>query len=202
MTRYDPFAYGQVRLGDQEKAAADDPDDILFAGGDQPMAPQGADSSWGLMDEDMSSLLPGAASSAPMPVDFGSDILGEGAFDDVPAPAAKPAALRPRAAESPRAPEPASSSQPTAAPRREVGSNLAPIAATAPVAAAASGTRAGHRRRQPSKAWQYVVPLGVLAAGGVTAAWLQFAHDNVVISGFVGALTLVVAAFSLVFLRR
>lgn len=211
MTRYDPFSYGQVRLGEQEPSDAKEPDDILFAGGEEPPPITGADTSWGLMDEDVSSLLPGASQQLAAPVDFGADILGEAA----PAAAAGSAPARPRAAEAPRAAEPSPLPMPSAAPRREVGARFsptvtAPAAAPAPTPSPTPGSaplpatppraprRATGRR---SKVWQFVVPLALLTVGGVTAACLQFQHQNVVISGFAGAVTLVLAAFAWIFLR-
>ncbi|MCA8966962.1 MAG: hypothetical protein KDC48_18925, partial [Planctomycetes bacterium] len=79
MTGYDPFAYGQVRLGNGQRQAEGNPDDILFAeggparpGASAPAA--SADQDWELLDSDVGSLLPGSNSAAPA-MDFASDVL-------------------------------------------------------------------------------------------------------------------------------
>jgi len=83
MTRYDPFAYGEVRLDpDQQKKGDDgppssDPDDVLFAGGEDVKQAPPADSSWALMNEDVEDLLPGGSSDAGEAAEFGAEILGE-----------------------------------------------------------------------------------------------------------------------------
>lgn len=84
MTRYDPFAYGEVRL-DPNKQQEDggpppDAEDLLFAEGESTKQAPPADSSWAMMnDEDVDDLLPGAQPTAQETAEFGAEILGEGA---------------------------------------------------------------------------------------------------------------------------
>ena len=89
MTRYDPFAYGEVRLDPnkqkQEGALPPDSDDLLFAEGESVKQAPPADSSWDMMaDEDVDGLLPGASPDAGQAVEFGAEILGEGTPSDMP----------------------------------------------------------------------------------------------------------------------
>ena len=89
MTRYDPYSYGQVNLGGAKKAAAATPDDILFADAEAPPKKgPAADSSWELLDADVTSLLPNATGS-DQAVEFGAEILGETAPEAPPAPKAQ-----------------------------------------------------------------------------------------------------------------
>ena len=78
MTRYDPFAYGEVRLdpNTQQGGAPSDAEDLLFASGESVKQAPPADSSWSLLDEDVDDLLP-SASSARAAAEFGAEILGE-----------------------------------------------------------------------------------------------------------------------------
>ena len=199
MSSYDPFSYGQVKMGgdaDAPKTAASAetmPDDILFAKAD----PLPTDSSWGLLEEDMNSLLPGGG--APMTTtQFGEDVLG--------AAAAEPAPVKPRAATTPRA-EVAVGGRPAAAlAGRPAGAGLAakPAAPTPPVRAAAvtpAPVRApiGFGRGRHVAGW--IAPLVVLTAGGSLAAWLYLMQQNQVLGGIVIGLSIVAATFARVFFR-
>ncbi|MGK0205037.1 MAG: hypothetical protein ACI9S9_004124 [Planctomycetota bacterium] len=88
MTRYDPFAYGEVRLDPnkqkQDGGAPSDADDLLFAEGESVKQAPPADSSWSLLDEDADGLLPGASPTADEAVEFGAEILGEGTPNEMP----------------------------------------------------------------------------------------------------------------------
>lgn len=88
MTRYDPFAYGEVRLDpNKQKQDGDSPpdaDDMLFAEVESVKQAPPADSSWALLDEDVEGLLPGASSTADEALAFGAEILGEGTPSDIP----------------------------------------------------------------------------------------------------------------------
>ena len=84
MTRYDPFAYGNVRLDAKQPNSEADAEDMLFEGAESPNPPVPApdESSWALRQEDVSDLLP---PSALPPLDFDPEILGEdpGELDNV-----------------------------------------------------------------------------------------------------------------------
>ena len=79
MTRYDPFAYGEVRLdpNQQKGAAPGDAEDLLFAEGEQVKQATPADASWALLNEDVDDLLPCSAEPDPCAEEFGAEILGE-----------------------------------------------------------------------------------------------------------------------------
>ena len=101
---YDPFSYGQVRLGGgaaPKGGTTASPEDMLFAGGSPPPA-EGRDPSWDLMQSDMSGLLP---ESSSMNVDqFADEVLGNGSpLMSAPAPTAAPRPGGPRRPRSARA---------------------------------------------------------------------------------------------------
>ncbi|MBZ0150849.1 MAG: hypothetical protein K8J09_04895, partial [Planctomycetes bacterium] len=79
MTRYDPFSYGQVKLGAGKEAPPADPDDLLFADAGPQKAPP-ADASWALLNEDVGSLLPGSPPEAyaAAAAQFADEVLGQG----------------------------------------------------------------------------------------------------------------------------
>lgn len=189
MTGYDPFAYGQVRLGTGQRQAEGDPDDILFAdGGATKAAPPGpasaaADKDWELLDADVDSLLPGKATPQAA-VDFATDVLGESA--PPPAPVAPP---RQRSAAAAR-PRPTTAAAPVAAPKPK--EKLAP-AARRP---SPMDLRSGH---SPAAVF---VPLFTLVAGGTGAAWLAMMQQNLVMAGIVGVAAVMAAAFFRVLLKR
>lgn len=94
MTRYDPFAYGEVHL-DPKQSKGEMPseaDDQSFASVDSMQPAPSADCSWSLFDDDSDGLAP----TAPSPLeeaetdDFGGAIFGElppldhGMLDQVP----------------------------------------------------------------------------------------------------------------------
>ncbi|MBL8727586.1 MAG: hypothetical protein JNM25_04075 [Planctomycetes bacterium] len=187
---YDPLAYGQVQMGGDDKASSDAPDDILFANGATPAA----DASWGLLDEDVGSLLPGGVSSTPS--DFGNDILGG------PPPAAAPVAapVRARPAVKPR-PGIAATGRP-AAPMPTQRPVVEPARLAAPAPAAVVVRRASSVRLGPgSRLTGLLLPAVVFAAGGTVAAWLYAMQQNHVMGGIVVALSVIAATFARVFLR-
>ncbi|MBL9078307.1 MAG: hypothetical protein JNL08_12430 [Planctomycetes bacterium] len=204
MSSYDPFAYGQVKMGDDAKATSaapsNQPDDILFANSGQLPA----DSSWGLLEEDMGSLLPGGTGGGSMSTtQFGDDVLGA-----APAPAAAPVKARPAAA--PRR-DVATAGRPTTTPARPAVADVARVATTANATAVAPAKPATApvgtapvRTRRPGggamAAWG--APLLVATIGGGAAAWLYTAQQNQVLGGIVVGLTLVGTTFARVFFRR
>jgi hypothetical protein len=97
MTRYDPFAYGEVRLDpnqkkDKEPSAAED---MLFETGEEVKQAPPADASWALLDEAVEDLLPGAQSASKEADAFGADVLGENAlgFDALGDPLTDPSMM-------------------------------------------------------------------------------------------------------------
>jgi hypothetical protein len=231
MTRYDPFTFGQVKLGGQAAAADGQPtapDDLLFAdGGSVKQAPAAADGDWSALTDESSSLLPTARRETTSAVDqFGTDILGETAPTSAPVQGAAPAAaaetqpVRPKAAATPRGADAASRSaiaSPNAAkPARQ--SPLQTAAATAAAAAAAGGTANARSKpatngsvplrtaRLPGRArspmFALLVPVGVLAGGGAIASWLWLMQQNHVMAGIVGLSTVVGSALAHVAFRR
>jgi hypothetical protein len=192
MTRYDPLSYGQVKMGGDDSAPTDAPDDILFA---SHGAAPAADSSWGLLDEDVSNLLPGGTGSMSAQ-DFEADILG--AAPAAPPPAA--AQVRARPAVKPR-PEVASTGRsaapmPTQRPVAEVARIAAP-AASPVVLRRPANVHVGRGSRIAGM----LVPVVVLGAGGTGAAWFYAMQQNQVMGGIVIGLTVVAATFARVFLR-
>lgn len=79
MTRYDPFAYGEIRLDPNQQKGGSPPDaeDLLFAAGETVKQAPPADSSWSLMNENVDDLLPSASPNMREAADFGAEILGE-----------------------------------------------------------------------------------------------------------------------------
>lgn len=78
MTRYDPFAYGEVSLDPNSKGGGPPPDadDLLFDPGEATKQAPPADTNWSMLSEsDDAELTAAPDSSAAMA--FGSDILGE-----------------------------------------------------------------------------------------------------------------------------
>jgi hypothetical protein len=212
MTRYDPYSYGQVRLGGDkaQPATAQDPSDLLFAEAPPARPAAKADSSWELLDADVTSLLPNAPAQAPAN-DFGREVIGEAEPEAVaPVSVARP---RPAAATAPRpALEGKSTGRPAqATERREVGVRaLAAVpGATEPEAApgrkgTAAPPRPPMRRLAPTRprVGSLMVPAGLFASGGTGAAWLFTMQQDVVLAGITAALTLVATAFAWVLLRR
>lgn len=221
MTRYDPFAYGNVKLDEKAAGAEAQPEDLLFAdAGPVKQAPPAADASWSLLDEDVGSLLPGSApasraAASKAAEEFGTDILGEmpeaAPAAKKPAPATRPraAAARPASApmQRPSAPSSptggASAGRPTpAASPAQAAPSAQPVATGASSAAAAPAKPAGMvppRRSRPMAA--LVVPLSLCVGGGTAASWLLVMQQNPVLAGIAGLLTLVSATFSWLLLR-
>lgn len=210
MTRFDPFAYGQVNLNDGKASSAAtpaSPDDLLFAdGGAEARNGPPADSSWGLLDTDVDSLLPNAKTGSASGLDFGADVLGEAE----PAAGPAPAPVRPRPAATPRpaaAPvQPSVRSGPRALeePRHEVGSR--PLAAPTPSDPAKGPT---YVARKPSAVGRLgrsglaatAVPTVLFVGGAATSAWLQVAQQHTMMAVIVGALTIVATGFTRLLLR-
>ncbi|MFT7534766.1 MAG: hypothetical protein ACI85K_000716 [Hyphomicrobiaceae bacterium] len=88
MTRYDPFAYGEVRLDPnkqkQNGGSPPDADDLLFADTESVKQAPPADSSWAMLDEDIESLLPGTSPAVDESLEFGAEILGVDSTSDMP----------------------------------------------------------------------------------------------------------------------
>jgi len=217
MTRYDPFAYGNVKLDEKAAGAEAQPEDLLVAdAGPVKQAPTAADASWSLLDEDVGSLLPGSApasraAASNAAAEFGADILGEmadaGPAAKKPAPAARPraAAARPASAPMQRPSAPSSPSGGAGAGRPTPASGAAPaVAATAPSAAAVAAPAKAAvlvppRRSRPMAA--LMVPLALCVGGGTAASWLLVMQQNPVLAGIAGLLTLVSATFAWLLLR-
>ncbi len=211
MTRYDPYSYGQVNLGGAKKAAVATPDDILFADAEAPPKKgPAADSSWELLDADVTSLLPNAAGT-DQAVEFGAEILGEKMAESAP-----PTKARPRAAPVQKRPAAgAKVALPVGPPvagqvQRKVGARpMAEVATEASEGAevpmprkqtvARPAARSGLRRG--TRLSSTLLPAMLFAGGGTGAAWLYSMQQNLVLAGIVGALSLVGAAFAWVWLR-
>ena len=221
MTRVDPFAYGLVKPGGDKAPPPAGVEDILFAEtGAVKQAPP-ADSSWGLLDEDVASLLP-ASGTETAAEDFGADILGEKTAvleAAVVPPRPRPASMAPR----PRAPAAKGMQKPDPVPpreaqaqqgRREVGVRKSPVPASVQVVGA--GPAAKHPRRtrtvkvaaprrlpfeRGSPVASVLVPLALFAVGGTSAAWFFAMQQNLVMAGILGGLTLIASAFSWLWLR-
>lgn len=217
MTRYDPFAYGNVKLDEKAAGAEAQPEDLLFAdAGPVKQAPPAADASWSLLDEDVGSLLPGnapagRAAASKAAEEFGADILGELADASPaakkPAPAARPRAAASRPASAPMQ-RPSAPSSPTGGAGAGRPSPAQAAASAQPVASAASSAAAAPakpavmvppRRSRPMAA--LMVPLVLCVGGGTAASWLLVMQQNPVLAGIVGLLTLVSATFSWLLLR-
>jgi hypothetical protein len=198
MTRYDPFSYGQVQMGGDQKSAAAAPDDILFA--DHGPTPA-ADPSW----DPPAAGAPVGLAAAMSASDFGDEILGA-----PPRPAATLPA-KPRPAATPR-PDVVPDGRPTpsaAVPLRRAGMPRAPAVAPMAKVPPAPGPSPVVVRRPAHvdlggglRLGGVLVPALVFAVGGSVAAWLWAFRQNHVLGGIVVGLTLVAAAFTRVFLRR
>ena len=213
MTGYDPFAADQASPPAEPKTSPS-PDDMLFADaiGAARNAPP-ADSSWGLIDADVDSLLPSSRNLPGGGVDFGNDVLGE-ALPVSPQPAP---AVRPRPSATPRPAAPAGAQKqaigPRAleAPKREVGTK--PVASGAPAGTApardSGAVPPAYLARKPSsigragklKLASVLVPAALFIGGGVTAAWLFEAQQNTMMAAIAMALTLVATVFTRLLLR-
>jgi len=79
MTRYDPFAYGEVSLDpnqQKEQPPPQDAEDVLFDPGEATKQGPPADANWSLLSE-QDDAAPTAAPDASVAMEFGNDILGE-----------------------------------------------------------------------------------------------------------------------------
>jgi hypothetical protein len=207
MTRYDPFAYGQVPLNSKEPAA---PDDVLFADAQPVKQAPAAESDWSLPEGNFGSAFGSQAppASTEDAMAFGTDILGEKVPEAATprrAPAGSPGGAAPaRVAgkKEPAGPVPMAASG--AAPAR--------MQPAAPASAPAEGAPAANKpsvRRGPvpvlmpraASTAGLVVSVSVVAVGGVASAWLYLMQDNPVMAAIVGVTSLVGGALAWVMMR-
>jgi len=85
MTRYDPFAYGEIRLDPKHQKGGMPPDaeDLLFAEGESVKQAPPAASNWSQLEQDVDGLWPGASPDDRDAADFGAEILGEADAHDM-----------------------------------------------------------------------------------------------------------------------
>lgn len=197
MTRYDPFSYGQVPLGQKEQPAAA-PDDMLFAApAPTRSAPPASD--WDPPVEQAFSAAPSTGNTDET-LAFGQDILGEA----VPA-ASRPAAAKPAAAK----PAPAKVAAPEAPPPavRPKAAAIVPVPAK-PAETVGAAKPAPRRGPQPVLMPARTTTAGIATAvsivsiGGSAAAWLLIQQQNPVMAAILGAASLVGAAMAWLMLRR
>jgi hypothetical protein len=213
MTRYDPYSYGQVNLSGGKTPPAGSPEDILFADpGPTPKKvekPEKADSSWELLDADVSTLLPNASLPEPA-VDFGTEVLGEKAPPEPPSRARGPGLPVPAAAQAvqsaPEMPRRAAQASAPAGPvrQRAPGRPAEPMAGDLGEGVALAPKGKPFVRPAPRRVASLsgtMVPAALFAGGGTGAAWLALMEQNLVMAGIVGAISLVAAAFTWVWLR-
>jgi hypothetical protein len=184
MTNHDPYSYGQVRLDGPTKASMDEDFSLPLA----TRAPNAPASSWDLMDEDVDSLLPGNQAPAPA----------------VPLMAPEQVPLKPRPAAKPRpsmGPQ-AMPAEPQAMRGGGLGERQEMQAAPATVMHALGRPVTHTRYRGRSSVTGLVVPTVVFGGGGTAAGWFYGMHQDFVMAGIVGALTLVATAFARVLLSR
>ncbi len=195
MTRYDPFAYGQVPLSPKETSAA--PDDLLFAdAGPVKQAPV-ATSDWGPPTDDAGAFRAegGATQDA---LAFGADILGEAAPELAkPAPASKPASTRPAAPPLARPVAAGAMARPVPVPSATPGKASEPAAKAAPARRAALPLPS----RGGSTMLGLVVPVAIVGVGGAVASWLAFLQQNPIMGVILGVTSLVGAAIARILLR-
>lgn len=213
MTRYDPFAYGEVRLEPRQPGTEDEAEDLLFASGDSQRNVQPSDSSWSLLQEDVDSLLPGAPPRAASPrpaeanVDFAADILGEsGPAHAEPTPRQRPAVaarnVEPAEAGAARAPAGAlPSADGRRVVRRQPLNTMRPPAAEPEAPAKPQKRSPAVPQRRHLAVTGAVLPTLVCAGGGGAAIWLWMTQQNPVMAGIVAAATLVGAVFAWLLLR-
>lgn len=220
MTRYDPFAYGEVRLAANQKNGGPPPDadDLLFDPGEATKQGPPPDTNWSLVSEqDEAEPMPPPDSAAA--IAFGSEILGEEpCVDSIYGEPAAGCAADEDLAAAPAdefveqelidcdlpdssamgeavAPEPAPPDQ-----AREVRRRPLPLPSAKPIAAAKRRKRATPRRRsRPILA--ALVPLMLCAGGGIGASWFWVMQYNPVLAGILGAATVVGSLFSWLWLR-
>lgn len=198
MSGYDPFAYGQVRLGGAPSQPQGQPDDILFADqavADTKTAPASS-SDWDLLDGDVGNLLPasGGSSGEAGIEQFAADVLGEAtAVATAPAGFAAPTppmpqpVRRPAAAAPARLPEPAPLPAPLPRPKEKL---------------AVAARPAGFDLQPQSSGAALLVPMLLLGAGTAGGAWLATIGQNPVLAGIAGAAAAIAALFCRVWLRR
>jgi hypothetical protein len=217
MTGYDPFSFGQLRLGGKAGEAGAPPsgspsgspsgpsgglDDLLFADAGPRKAPPvttAADDDWAPAAEH-STATPMMQRPDSMAVEqFGSDILGEQTpVRAKPATAARNAGPVPRvAADGPNA-----APLPRPNPLQPSPGNAAAAArAAAKAPARPSGIEVLPRYRR-SGAFSILAPLALLVLGGSGAAWFWLLGQNPVMASILGCSTLVGSTLAYVSLRR
>lgn len=218
MTRYDPFSYGQVRLeGASGRAdASSAPDDLLFADGGAVKQGPPADSSWGLLDENVDSLLPGGnktnSASAAGAVEFGADILGETMpaeldGDPVGGWSRSPAPVRGNAGAAPPVPAAGPSRSDGVFERGGSRATGKPVVSLPPPKSAKSSQATARRqptpvpvRRRGSPA-SLLVPLSLFAVGGTASSWVYLMQQNPVLGGILAAGSVVGSVFAWLLLR-
>ncbi|MBL8734484.1 MAG: hypothetical protein JNN13_19060 [Planctomycetes bacterium] len=198
MTRYDPFSYGQVKLGAGKEAPPADPDDLLFADAGPQKAPP-ADASWALLNEDVGSLLPGSPPEAyaAAAAQFADEVLGQGPAGrsaselesmEPPRPApAKASAVRARAA--------------TAAPAATTTTSTAPRAPAKKAASVAARPVIVRRRGAMRSAMAWLLPITCFAGGGSVGAFVLIGQQNPILAGIIGLTAAVAGLFARIMLR-
>lgn len=180
---YDPYAFGQVKLGAGKQESGGSPEDVLFA---EPAAPVagGPDTSWDPPEQfqDSSSAEPAAVATKP-----------------AAAVAARPAAPKPVAerpsAESGIAP----AAKPETAPART--SDSAARKATAQQTVRATPP-VGMPEREPAGPAAVAVPFAILLVVESAATWLWLGQQNPVLGGLAAVLGVGLAALGWCALRR
>lgn len=197
MSTYDPFSYGQIKLGGDAKRAAETPDDILFqdAGPGPSTAMKAANSDWELL-EDKSASPPGMQTDTlQAAMDFGADVLGEAAPPSPPRPQVQRSAGSQATARA-QAPVPMPSPVPAARPKppsAQMSAKPRPKPATSqpPMRPAAASNRM----------LAALLPSVTIACGGSAAAWLYAMEHNPIMASIVGVTSLIAAAFLRVLFR-
>lgn len=188
MSTYDPFSYGQIKLGGDNRPRGESPEDLLFdeAGPGRPAAKR-ADSDWEL-PRDEPAAFPGGEYGAAQ---FGEDVLGE-----------TMAAAAPKRAQPVRpSVQPAAPKAPAAPARAPAAAAAAPVERLPAPRPAPAGRRAVRPHSLSSRTLATLLPSAMIACGGSATAWLYAMEHNAVMAGIVGVTALVGAAFLRVLFR-
>lgn len=179
---YDPYAFGQVKLGAGKASAGGAPEDVLFA---EPTAPAagGADTSW------------------DPPAQFAESTGSEAAAVATTTVPAAPPRARTEKAPSDRAeleaivaPSPSAEALPTRTGDSAVRKSAAPmVRATPPV---------GMPEREPAGPAAVAVPFAILVVVESAATWLWLGQQNPVLGGLAAVLGVGLAALGWCALRR
>jgi hypothetical protein len=214
---YDPFSFGQVKVGDTaSKNGVPTPEDLLFdAPSPRTPSTDKRDTSWDLLSAEVDDLVPKSSPNGEAfggPLDFGAEILNEKApGSPTPpkrGPVRPPQSVRPPAVQ----PRPTNPAEPVKAKAmaslQTRGGDLPQMPAnTVPEAVGArqlSGTPVPDprlARRGRGAGGSLLLPAVLLGLGGSVAAWFYLFEHNVVFASLCAALGLVGAAFSHVWLR-